>query len=110
MIYLFISHDRAVVRSLAHAVGVLYCGVLCEVGRVEEVYEPPYHPYTYALLSAVPDTDRAQSMAPVQRPTDPWRAARASAARPPAVHGPACPYADRYLWKIGAICEDEAPP
>ena len=55
--YLFISHDLAVVRSLSHRVGVLYLGELCEVGTAEEVYAPPYHPYTHMLLSAVPEID-----------------------------------------------------
>ena len=55
--YLFISHDLAVVRSLSHRVGVLYLGELCEVGSAEEVYAPPYHPYTHMLLSAVPEID-----------------------------------------------------
>ena len=53
--YLFISHDLAVVRSIAHRVGVLYRGELVEVGEVAEVYSPPIHPYTHMLLSAVPE-------------------------------------------------------
>jgi peptide/nickel transport system ATP-binding protein len=55
MSYLFISHDLAVVRSLAHRVGVLYRGEMVEVGRVEEVYTPPFHPYTQMLLASAPD-------------------------------------------------------
>ena len=65
--YLFISHDLAVVRSLAHRVGVLYWGAMCEVGNVEEVFCPPYHPYTYLLLNAVPEADPDQVIPPVRR-------------------------------------------
>jgi peptide/nickel transport system ATP-binding protein len=52
--YLFISHDLAVVRWLADRVGVLYRGELCDVGPVERIYRPPAHPYTEALLQAIP--------------------------------------------------------
>jgi peptide/nickel transport system ATP-binding protein len=52
--YLFISHDLSVVAHLASRVAVMYQGALCEVGGVNEVLHPPYHPYTQALLSAIP--------------------------------------------------------
>ena len=51
---LFISHDLAVVRTLADRVGVLFRGQLMEVGGVEDIFTPPFHPYTYELLMAVP--------------------------------------------------------
>ena len=51
---LFISHDLAVVRSLADTVAVLFRGQLMEIGRNEDVFAPPYHPYTHSLLMAVP--------------------------------------------------------
>jgi peptide/nickel transport system ATP-binding protein len=56
--YLFISHDLAVVRNLAHRVAVLYKGRLCEIGTTEEVFNPPFHPYTALLLSSVPGQGR----------------------------------------------------
>jgi oligopeptide/dipeptide ABC transporter ATP-binding protein len=52
---LFITHDLAVVRSLATRIGVMYLGWLAEVGTPEQLYERPLHPYTRALLTAVPD-------------------------------------------------------
>ena len=52
--YLFISHDLSVVRYICHRVAVMYLGKLCEVGPVEKIFAPPFHPYTEALLSAAP--------------------------------------------------------
>lgn len=51
--YVFIAHDLAVVRAIADRVAVLYQGRLCEIGTVDEIYSPPYHPYTETLLGAV---------------------------------------------------------
>src|SRR3546814_4193452 len=53
----FISHDLSVVRYLADRVAVMYLGKVVEFGSVEDVFNPPYHPYTEALLSAVPIPD-----------------------------------------------------
>lgn len=55
--YLFIAHDLAVVRHIADVIGVMYLGHLVEVMEAEELYLHPIHPYTKALLSAVPITD-----------------------------------------------------
>jgi oligopeptide/dipeptide ABC transporter ATP-binding protein len=66
--YLVISHDLTVVRCIADRVGVLYLGKLVELGNVVEVFEQPAHPYTNALLEAVPDLDpeRIRRRAPLQ--------------------------------------------
>ena len=54
---LFISHDLGIVRYLADRVMVMYLGHVVEIGTTDQVFEPPYHPYTEALLSAVPIAD-----------------------------------------------------
>ncbi|MFN2629225.1 MAG: dipeptide ABC transporter ATP-binding protein [Gaiellaceae bacterium] len=99
--YLFISHDLAVVRSLSHRVGVLYLGELCEVGTAEEVYVPPYHPYTHMLLSAVPEIEGENEVSPAAR-SDPGP----SSSRPAS----ACPFAERCPWKVGPVCDEVDPP
>ena len=55
--YLFVSHDLAVVRHLADHIVVMYLGEVMEQGSTEALFRPPYHPYTEALLSAVPMPD-----------------------------------------------------
>jgi peptide/nickel transport system ATP-binding protein len=55
--YLFVAHDLAVVRHIANRVAVMYLGRLTEIGDVDEVFERPAHPYTQALLSAIPLPD-----------------------------------------------------
>lgn len=99
--YMFISHDLSVVRYLADQVMVMYMGRVCELGTPEEVFVPPYHPYTEALLSAIsiPDPSIEQENVrlegPVPSPINP---------------APGCRFASRCPRKVGDICEREEPP
>ena len=75
--YIFISHDLNVVQYLSDRVMVMYLGKIVEIGRVEDIYGDPQHPYTRALLSARPSMDprRRTQEAPIQgdppNPIDP---------------------------------------
>jgi peptide/nickel transport system ATP-binding protein len=98
--FLFISHDLAIVRSLAHRVGVMYWGMLFETGRVEEVFNPPYHPYTYLLLSAVPEPDPDKVIPTVRMDTGLILGAKKMT----------CPFAPRCPVKVGRVCEVDQVP
>jgi peptide/nickel transport system ATP-binding protein len=58
--YLFISHDLSVIRHISDRIGVMYLGHMVELGDSEEIYQNPLHPYTKALLSAIPTTEKVQ--------------------------------------------------
>jgi peptide/nickel transport system ATP-binding protein len=98
--YVFISHDLGVVRYLSDRIAVLYLGRLMEIGPSEDVFSGPHHPYTEALLSAIPTMDgrRADRI-------------RLSGEIPSAVNPPpGCVFHTRCPRKLGGICETQEPP
>jgi peptide/nickel transport system ATP-binding protein len=99
--YLFITHDLSLVRSIADRVAVMYLGRLCEMGPVEEVFAPPQHPYTRALLAAVPVPDPRMRRIPLR-----LEGAVPSPQSPP----PGCPFHTRCPSKLGRVCEELEPP
>ncbi len=101
---LFISHDLSIVRYLSDRVIVMYLGHVVELGTTDQVFAPPYHPYTEALLSAVPIADtRVEKKRIVLEGEIP------SAMNPP----PGCPFQTRCRWKSKVpygLCDREVPP
>ena len=98
---IFISHDLSVVRYLADRVIVMYLGWIMEQGTTDQIFSPPYHPYTEALLSAVPIADTS-----VRKKHIVLKGELPSPMNPPS----GCPFQTRCPRKIGAICETELPP
>ena len=101
---LFISHDLSIVRYLSDRVMVMYLGHVVELGTTDQVFSPPYHPYTEALLSAVPIADTSVEKQHIVLEGD-----IPSAMNPPS----GCPFQTRCRWKSevpGGLCEKEVPP
>jgi peptide/nickel transport system ATP-binding protein len=98
--YLFISHDLGVVRYLADRIAVLYLGRLMELGAAETVFSAPHHPYTEALLSAVPAVEGGER-ARIRLEGD-----IPSAADPPS----GCVFHTRCPRFLGSVCVEREPP
>lgn len=98
---IFISHDLGIVRYLADRVVVMYLGQIMEQGAAQEIFEPPYHPYTEALLAAAPVADTH-----VEKRRIILEGALPSPLNPPK----GCPFASRCPRKLGDICDSTPPP
>lgn len=97
--YLFISHDLSVVRHISNRIAVMYLGKIVEIAKSKELFQNPMHPYTQALLSAVPvakynyKRDRIILKGDVPSPINP---------------GTGCRFANR-CWMAQDICRKESP-
>ena len=99
--YLFISHDLAVVRYLSDRIAVLYLGRLMETGSADQVFDAPHHPYTEALLSAVPTLENGATRERIRLEGE-----IPSAANPPS----GCVFHTRCPRFLGDVCVNTEPP
>jgi peptide/nickel transport system ATP-binding protein len=98
---LFISHDLSVVRYLADRIVVMYLGQIMEQGTTEQIFAPPYHPYTEALLSAVPIADTSVKKRKVLLTGE-----IPSPSNPPK----GCPFSTRCPYMMPGTCDVVPPP
>ncbi|MBI3243144.1 MAG: ABC transporter ATP-binding protein [Chloroflexi bacterium] len=99
--YVFIAHDLAVVRWLAHRVLVLYRGRLMEQGAAAEVFTPPFHPYTEMLLQSVPEPEPGRSFSSYRE--SPFEQLNVE-------NKIGCPFSSRCPHRVGPICDQQMPP
>ena len=98
---LFISHDLSVVRFISDEIVVMYLGQIMESGVSDRIFTPPYHPYTEALLSAVPIPD----------PDVEQKRIRLEGEMPSVIDPPSgCRFSTRCPRYLGRICDEEEPP
>ena len=98
--YLFISHDLSVVEYLSDTIAVMYLGRIVEIGPARKVFERPGHPYTRALLAAIPEPDPRRA-----RPGAPLKGETPSPINPPS----GCPFHPRCPYAVEA-CKKVLPP
>ena len=98
--YLLISHDLSVIEAICDRVAVMYLGEIIETGSTEQIFDPPYHPYTRALLSSIPTLDPFEEKSRIRLDGD-----VPDARNPPS----GCSFNTRCPQKIGEVCETDDP-
>jgi peptide/nickel transport system ATP-binding protein len=98
--YLLISHDLSVIETICDRVAVMYLGEVIEAGSTGQIFDPPYHPYTRALLSSIPTLDPHEEKNRVRLEGD-----VPNARNPPS----GCSFHTRCPQKIGSVCESDDP-
>ncbi|MHB8134737.1 MAG: ABC transporter ATP-binding protein [Anaerolineaceae bacterium] len=99
--YLFIAHDLSVIYYISTRVAVMYLGTIVEIGPTQELFYNPLHPYTQALLAAIPRVKKENRKERILLSGD----------IPSPIHPPSgCPFHTRCFAKVGDICEKEMPP
>ena len=98
--YIFISHDLSVVEHVSDSIAIMYLGRIVEIGPADTVFDKPAHPYTRALMEAipVPDPDKRRQSAPIK-----------GEAPSPIAPPPGCPFHPRCPYAIEA-CKQAIPP
>jgi oligopeptide/dipeptide ABC transporter ATP-binding protein len=99
--YLFIAHDLSVIYYISDRVAVMYLGHIVEQGATDSLFETPQHPYTQALLAAIPRVSKAARRQRIILP-----GGVPSPIDPPS----GCPFHPRCFARLGPICEQEMPP
>ncbi len=98
--YIFVTHDLSVVRHVSDALAVMYLGKMVEMGNTLEVFNSPLHPYTEALLSAIPDPDPHSSL---------QRIILEGEIPDPAARPRGCPFHPRCRYRESPVCMDVVP-
>ena len=99
--FLFIAHDLSLIHHISDRVAVMYLGRIVEEGPTDDLFAQPQHPYTQALLAAIPSADRS-----ARRQRIILRGGVPSPIDPP----PGCHFHPRCFASLGSICEREEPP
>lgn len=98
--YLFVAHDLSVVNYISDRVAVMYLGEIVELGKTDELFENPLHPYTQALMSAAPSLDKQERRERILL----------SGSVPTPLNPPSgCRFHERCPVKLGKICEEQKP-